>query len=174
MTAFTLFHVALSLIGIAAGFVVIWGFLSAQRFPAWNAIFLAATMLTSVTGFFFPIEHFTPAHAVGTLSLLVLGMAVVGRYPMQMDGRWRATYVITALISQYFNVAVLIIQSFQKVAALRILAPTQSELPFLITQLVAVTVFIVLGIAAVSRFRPEFVAEQKTAGEGLSVTRVMS
>ena len=160
MTAFTIFHVVLSLIGIVAGFVVIWGFLTAKGLDVWNAVFLTCTTLTSVTGFFFPIERFTPGLAVGILSLLALCVAVVARYPMQMHGRWRATYVVTALISQYFNVTVLITQSFQKVPALTALAPTQTEAPFLITQLAALTVFIVLGVAAVARFHPESGSER--------------
>jgi uncharacterized membrane protein SirB2 len=161
MTAFTIFHVVLSLIGIVAGFVVIWGFLTAKGLDVWNAVFLTCTTLTSVTGFFFPIERFTPGLAVGILSLLALCVAVVGRYPMQMHGRWRATYVVTALISQYFNFTVLITQSFQKIPALTTLAPTQSESPFLITQLVALVVFIILGVVALARFHCESISDRR-------------
>jgi hypothetical protein len=160
VTTFTIFHVVLSLIGIVAGFVVIWGFVSAKRLEAWTAVFLTCTTLTSVTGFFFPIERFTPGLAVGILSLFALCIAVVARYPMQMHGRWRATYVATALLSQYFNFTVLITQSFQKVPALTTLAPTQTEVPFLIAQLAALAVFIILGVAAVARFHPESVSER--------------
>jgi len=159
MPTFTIVHVVLSLIGIFAGFFVMWGFLSAKRLEVWTAVFLTSTILTSVTGFFFPIDRFTPGLALGILSLAALSLAVVARYPMNMVGRWRATYVVTALISQYFNVVVLITQSFQKIPALTALAPTQSESPFLIAQLGALTVFIVLGTAAHVRFRPESVPE---------------
>src|SRR5258708_7820706 len=151
MTTFTLLHVALSLIGIGSGFVITWGFVTAKRLDIWAAIFLAATILTSVTGFFFRIERFTPGHAVGILSLIALGVAVAARYPMQMAGRWRITFVVSAMISQYFNFAVLIIQSFQKVPALAALAPTPAE-PM--TQLVVLALFFALTIAAAIRFRP--------------------
>ena len=161
MTTFTIFHVVLSLIGIVAGFLVIWGFVAARRLEAWTAVFLTATTLTSVTGFFFPIERFTPGLALGILSLAALSLAAVARYPMHMVGRWRETYVVSALISQYFNVVVLITQSFQKIPALTTLAPTQNESPFLIAQLVALTVFIALGVAALGRFRPESVSEHR-------------
>jgi hypothetical protein len=163
MIAFTLFHVALSLIGISAGFVVIWGFLTAKRLDAWTAIFLTTTVLTSVTGFMFPIQQFTPGHAVGILSLLALGAAIVARYSMHLAGRWRTSYVVAAVISQYFNFAVLIIQSFQKVPVLQALAPTQSEPPFLVTQLFALAVFVALATVSIIRFRPESVPEQKMA-----------
>jgi hypothetical protein len=156
MVAFTLFHVALSLIGIVAGFVVIWGFLTAKRLDAWTMIFLSATILASVTGFLFPIERFTPAHAVGILSLAALGLAVVARYPMRMAGPWRATYVVAAAISQYLNFAVLIIQSFQKVPVLNALAPTQAEAPFMVTQLIVLGFFIALTIVSIFRFRPVY------------------
>ena len=128
MAAFTLFHVALSLIGIGSGFVVIWGLLAAKRLEAWTAVFLAATVLTSVTGFLFPINGFTPGHAVGILSLIALGIALFARYRMGMAGGWRSAYVISAVVSQYFNFVVLIIQSFQKVPVLESLAPTPAEL----------------------------------------------
>lgn len=162
MTAFTITHVIISLLGIGSGFVVIYGFLTAKRLDSWSAFFLATTILTSVTGFFFPFERFTPGHAIGILSLLALGMAVVSRYPLRMSGGWRITYVVSALISQYFNFAVLIIQSFLKVPALGALAPTQTEPPFVITQLVFLMLFVVVAAASIIRFRPELASEPAT------------
>jgi hypothetical protein len=153
MTALTLTHVALSLIGIASGFVVIGGLITAKQLDRWTVLFLASTILTSVSGFFFPADHFTPGHAVGILSLLVLGPAVWARYREQMAGRWRITYAICAMIAQYFNFAVLVIQSFDKVPALKALAPSQSEPPFVVTQLVVLALFVALTIAAAMRFR---------------------
>ena len=163
MQAFTLFHVALSLIGIGAGFVVIWGFLTAKRLDAWTAIFLTTTILTSVTGFMFPIERFTPGHAIGILSLVALGVAVVARYPMRMAGHWQTSFVITAVVSQYFNFAVLIIQSFQKVPVLQVLAPTQAEPPFVVTQLITLLLFIALAAVSIIRFRPRSFSEKQIA-----------
>jgi hypothetical protein len=168
LLVFTLFHVGVSLIGIGAGFVVIYGFLIARRFDGWTAVFLAATILTSVTGFLFPTDHFTPGHAVGILSLLVLGPALWARYYERMAGRWRAAYVICAVVAQYFNFAVLIIQSFAKAPALHELAPTQSELPFVGTQLVVLAAFIGVAIGSVIRFRdPSANTSQPPAGVGL-------
>jgi hypothetical protein len=150
MAEFTLIHVALSLIGIAAGFVVIWGFLTAKRLDVWTVIFLAATILTSISGFLFPIERFTPGHAIGILSLIALGIVVTARYPKRLVGRWRATYVVTAMISQYFNFAVLIIQLFQKIAPLHSLGSPAEP----VVQLVVLALFIVAGVASVIQFRP--------------------
>jgi hypothetical protein len=153
MDTITLVHVILSLIGIAAGFVVLFGMLRAKPLDEWTALFLSTTVLTSVTGFFFPFHKFLPSHAVGILSLIVLALAIVARYMKHMEGGWRKTYVITALIALYFNVFVLIAQMFMKVPALHELAPTGSEPPFLVAQLIVMALFILVGRRAVKAFR---------------------
>ena len=155
MTTFTFVHVVLSLIGIFSGFVVMFGLFAAKRLDGWTAIFLASTVATSVTGFLFPFHRFLPSHGVGIVSLLVLAVAVLARYAFHLAGAWRRTYVVTAMIALYLNVFVLIAQAFQKVPGLKAVAPTQSEPPFLITQAVALTVFVLLGIVAAIRFRSE-------------------
>jgi hypothetical protein len=94
-----------------------------------------------------------PSHIVGAISLVVLAMAVLARYTYHMARGWRATYVITAVSALYFNVFVLIVQTFQKVPALAALAPTQSEPPFAVTQLIVLVAFLILGYLAVIRFR---------------------
>jgi hypothetical protein len=159
MAAFTIVHVIISLVGIGSGFVVIYGFLMARRLMLWTATFLTTTILTSVTGFMFPFDRgFTPGHAVGILSLLALGVALWARYRMQMAGGWRTSYVISAVLSQYFNVAVLIIQSFEKIPALKALAPTEAGepfVPFLVAHSVTLALFVALAIGSVVRFRGE-------------------
>jgi hypothetical protein len=167
LLVFTLFHVGLSLIGIGSGFVVIYGLLTTKRFDVWTVVFLATTVLTSVTGFLFPSTQFTPGHVVGILSLLVLGPAVWARYRERMAGRWRTTFIICCIAAQYFNFAVLIIQFFAKAPALHELAPTQSEMPFVVTQLVVLATFIGVAIASVIRFRDQPAhASQPPAGFG--------
>jgi hypothetical protein len=86
------------------------------------------------------------------LSLIVLAIAIVARYVRHMEGGWRKTYVITAVIALYFNVFVLIAQAFMKAPALHELAPTGSEPPFLIAQLIVMVLFIIVGRRAVLRF----------------------
>jgi len=143
---FTVIHVIISLAGIISGFVVIDGFLKAKRLDGWNAFFLVMTIATSVTGFFFPNKTITPGQIVGAISLVLLVIAVLARYPLRFSGAGRWLYLITAILAQYFNFAVLIIQSFQKVGVLKELAPTQSEPPFLIAQGAALVLFVVLAI----------------------------
>jgi hypothetical protein len=155
LATLTIAHVIISLVGIGTGFVVIFGLLTAKRLDSWTAVFLATTVLTSVTAFLFPIEQFTPGLALAILSLLVLGPAILARYVHHLSGTWRTTYVVCAVIAQYFNVFVLIAQLFQKVPFLEALAPTQSAPVFLITQGVVLALFVVLTIAAVIRFRIE-------------------
>ena len=151
---FTILHTAISLIAIASGLIVLAGMLRASRLPGWTALFLVTTVLTSVTGFMFPIDGFTPALGVGLISIVILAIALTALYVKHLSGAWRWIYVTTALVALYFNVFVLIVQSFQKVPALQKLAPTQSEPPFLIAQAVALIAFLVLGVMAARKFRP--------------------
>lgn len=155
MNAFTLFHVLLSLVGIASGFVVVFGLIRAKHLPGWAAVFLAATILTSVTGFLFPFHRFLPSHGVGIVSLIVLALAVFALYVRHLVGAWRRVYVINAVIALYLNCFVLIVQLFLKVPFLTALAPTQSEPPFKLAQLAALLFFVVLAIFAARRFRHE-------------------
>ena len=153
--AFTVLHVVISLIAIAAGFVVVFGMFSSNRLRGWTALFLAATILTTVTGFLFPINGFTPALAFGVISSVLLAAALLALYAYGLAGAWRWIYVASAILALYLNVVVGIVQSFQNLAFLRPLAPTQSEPPFLVAQVVVMVIFIVLGIAAVIKFHPE-------------------
>jgi hypothetical protein len=151
---FTIIHVLISLVGIFTGLIVLFGMLAGKRLDGWTKWFLVTTVLTSVTGFFFPFHGFTPAIGLGIISLLVLAIAIYARYPRQLAGHWRWIYVVGAVISLYFNVFVGIVQSFEKIPALTAMAPTQTEPPFKLTQLVVLALFIVLGIVAAIRFRP--------------------
>src|SRR6266404_6648848 len=153
LTIFTLVHVALSLVGIGSGFVVVYQFLAAKRRDIWTVIFLSTTVLTSVTGFFFPVDHFMPSHAVGIVSLLVLAVAIAALYAFHLSGVWRSAYVISSVIALYLNVFVLVVQLFLKVPALHAVAPTQSEPSFLLTQLAVLALFVVIAIGATIRFR---------------------
>ncbi len=152
---YTLVHVLISLLGIGSGFIVLFGMLGGKRVNGWTALFLITTVATSLTGFGFPATHILPSHIIGMLSLVALVIAIVARYAKHLAGGWRKTYAITACIALYFNTFVLVAQSFQKVPALKALAPTQSEPPFVIAQLVLLALFIVLTIFAVKRFREE-------------------
>jgi len=150
-------HVLVSLIGIAAGLVVLYGLLTARRLAGWTALFLAATILTSVTGFPLPPFGFDPPRALGVILLIVLGLAAAALYVFDLKGAWRWIYVCSAVAALYLNVFVAVIQSFQKLPFLQPLAPTQSEPPFVVAQLAVLAAFVVLGVLAVIRFHPETV-----------------
>lgn len=153
MTAFTIVHVVLSLVGIVSGLVVAAGLTGARRLDGWTLLFLVTTVATSATGFGFPFDHLLPSHVVGVISLVVLAVAILARYVRRLAGAWRTTYVITTVVALYLNVFVLIVQAFRRVPALAAMAPTQSEPPFLVAQLAVMALFVVLGIAAVRGFR---------------------
>ena len=155
LAAFTAVHVAISLIAIVTGLVVVVGMRGSQRLPAWTAVFLATTFLTSATGFGFPFTGLMPSHIFGIITLVVMAFEVPGLYLFHLAGRWRWIYVVGAVFTLYLNVFVLVVQSFLKVPVLTALAPTGSEPPFAVAQLIVLVVFIGLGVMAVRSFRPD-------------------
>ena len=163
-STFTVVHVVLSLIGIFAGLVVLLGILRSRQLDAWTPLFLATTVLTSLTGFAFPRDHILPSHIIGAISLVILAIAIFALYSRQLARRWRWIYVIGALVALYLNVFVGVFQAFLKVPTLNALAPTQSEPPFIITQVVVMGIFVVLGIMAVRSFHPQSAAPATERG----------
>jgi hypothetical protein len=147
----TLIHVLISLAGIASGIVVMYGFLTDQKFDRWTAVFLITTALTSITGFLFPFTAATPAIKLGIISMVVLTIAVVARYFLHRS--WRNTYVIGACAVLYFNAFDLVVQSFAKIPSLKVLAATQKEPPFATVQIAVLLLFVVLTTFSVKRFR---------------------
>jgi len=153
LSTFTLVHVVISLIAIGSGLLVLYGLLIGKRLDGATAIFLASTVATSVTGFGFPFDHLLPSHKVGILSLMVLAVAIIARYVFHLAAAWRGIYVVCAVVALYLNVFVLVVQLFEKVPALRAMAPTQKEPPFLVAQLIVLALFVGLTIIAAKRFR---------------------
>ena len=164
LSTFVLVHVVISLIGIAAGFVVMFGILGSNRMPGWTAIFLLFTILTSATGFLIPpllSDKLLPSHMIGILSLVLLAIACFALYGQKLSGAWRWIYVLTAMLSLYLNVFVLVIQSFLKIGPLHALAPSvpPSEPPFAVVQGIVLVFFVIVIIGAIRRFRPLAVLE---------------
>ena len=154
LPTFTVFHVILSLIDIAAGLVVVLGMLGARRLPGWTALFLVMTIATSVTGFMFPFTKFGGPHAFGVISLVLLTFSLLALYVYKLAGKWRWIYVVTALFALYLNSFVGIVQTFQKVAFFHQFAPLGSEPPFAVAQGLLLIAFIALGVRAVKKFHP--------------------
>ncbi len=153
LSGFTQFHVALSLIGIAAGLIVALAMLSARRPPATTALFLLTTALTDITGFMCPLP-FDPADVIGIIDLVFVALACVALYLNQLKGAARWVYVASALLALYFNCFVLIVQSFQKIPLLHQFAPKGNEPAFAVAQGVLLILFIGLAVAALRKFRP--------------------
>ncbi len=147
---FTAVHVLISLVGIATGIAFVLALIAGKLNNPWAGVFLITTILTSVTGFLFPFEKLLPSHILGILSLVVLALALLARYAFNTAGVWRKVYIITCVVALYFNVFVLVVQSFQKVPALAALAPTQSEPPFAIAQAIVLGLFIAVGFKSVT------------------------
>jgi hypothetical protein len=151
--AFTVLHTVISLIGIVSGLIWLAAMLGG-RDSAWTSLFLLTTVLTSVTGFMFHSSSFGPPQIVGVISLVALALAIVARYLGHLAGHWRWIYVVYAVIALYLNVFVGVAQSFDKIPTLHALAPTATETPFKVAQLIALALFVWLGYRALKRFRP--------------------
>jgi hypothetical protein len=154
LSAYTIIHVIISLIAIAAGFIAVFEMIAGKPLGLWNQIFLWTTIATSVTGFGFPFGGITPGIVVGVISLAILAVALFALYGRHLAGTWRWIYVVSAIAALWFNVFVGIVQSFQKIGILNALAPTQSEPPFQIAQGAGLVLIVVLAIFAVRKFRP--------------------
>lgn len=153
LAGFTVLHLVISMIAIALGFIVAGGLLASNKLPGWTAWFLILTILTSATGFLFPFTKILPSHIVAIISLVLLAIAIYALYGKGLAGIWRVVYVVTALLALWFNVFVLIAQSFQKVALLNVYAPTGAEPPFAITQGIVLLFFVGLIILGIKRFK---------------------
>ena len=152
MNTFILIHVMISLIAILSGVVVTIGLLLGKRLDRWTLLFLATTAATSVTGFFFfPFDGITPAQGFGVLTMALLALAIYGRYVLHLAGVWRKVFVVTALACLYLNVFVGIVQAFQKITFLKNMAPSQTAPPFVISQTIALLLFISAGLLVVKR-----------------------
>lgn len=151
LATFTMAHVIISLIAIAAGLIVMFGMLGSKRMPGLTAIFLAFTILTNASGFLFSpslFETLSPGHIIGILSLVLLAIACFALYGIKLAGTWRWTYAPTALVSLYLNALVLVIQSFLNLPALRALVPSS------VVQGTVLTFFVVAIIGVIWRYRP--------------------
>ena len=151
---FTLLHVVISIVGLVAGVVVVFGLIAGKMSGGWTALFLVTTVLTSLTGFLFPIKGLTPALVTGLISSPILLVALYALYIRKLAGPWRRRYVVTAVAALYFNFVALVAQAFLKVPSFNALAPTGSEPPFLVAQIVLLAIFLALGAVAVIRFKP--------------------
>ena len=163
VSTFTLVHVVISLVAIVSGFIVMFGLLGSNRMSGMTALFLATTILTTVTGFLFPFTQLFPSHMIGMLSLPLLAIAVFALYGQKLSGAWRWIYVVTAMLSLYLNVFILVIQSFLTVPALRALAPNLplAQAAVRHRRVIVLVFFIVAIIGAVRRFRPAFPDESR-------------
>ena len=155
LLTFTLIHVILSVVGIIAGLVMVGGFISGTRLNGWTGIYFVTTILTNVTGFGFPFANILPSHIVGGISLVVLAVALAARYWKHLSGSWRTVFVVASVAALYFNVFVLFAQLFVKVPAMIAIAPTQTAPAFVITHVIVLVLFVILGRASVRGFRTE-------------------
>jgi len=154
LAAFTWFHTALSLVQLVSGIVVVIALVGGRSGGAWLWIYLVSAIATSATGFAFPVDKFLPSHAFGIISLVLLLLVILARYAFHLAGAWRWIYAIGLVITVYLDAFVAIVQAFLKIPALHAFAPTGSEPPFAVAQIILLVIFVVLAIMAVRKFHP--------------------
>ena len=156
LSTFTQLHVVISLIAIVAGLVVMFGMLGPYHAGSLTGIFLLFTILTSVTGFMFPFNGVTPGILIGILSCVLLAIACFALFSKKAAGPWRWIYLLTALVSLYLNVFVLVIQSFLKIPALHEIAPGNppSGPAFAVVQGVVLLFFVVMIFRVWRGYKP--------------------
>jgi hypothetical protein len=154
LTQFTFLHVFLSLVAIATGIFLVYGFLTSLRLRILTSLFFVTTALTSITGFLYPFKGVTPGIILGVLSLIVLLLAYVALYVKKLAGGWRATYVVSVMLAFWFNFFVLVAQAVQKVPAIHSFIPSQAAPGFMIAQGAVFLVFLLLTVRAVKKFHP--------------------
>lgn len=139
---YTAIHVGISVMAILVGVPAISQMLRGELRSTAVFWFFSLTALTCLTGFGFPVSSITPAHIVGVVTLALLALSYFARSRSLTNRRWRRVFLLAAIASQYLNTFVLIVQAFQKITALRSLAPTQSELPFIVAQFLGIALFV--------------------------------
>jgi len=153
LAAFTQLHTIISLIAIATGLIAMVAFARGSWLGSIMQIFVWTTVATTVTGFLFPFNGFTPAIGTGIVSSVVLVVLLFALYQSKLQGRARTVFAVTATISLYLNLFVLVVQSFLKIPALHALAPLGTEPPFAAAQGVVLIASIALGYLSVRTAR---------------------
>ena len=153
LAAFTQLHTIISLVAIATGLIAMIAFARGSWLGATMHIFVWTTVATTVTGFLFPFNGFTPAIGTGIVSSVVLVVLLFALYQSKLQGGARTVFAVTATISLYLNLFVLVVQSFLKIPALHALAPLGKEPPFAAAQGVVLIASIALGYLSVKAAR---------------------
>jgi hypothetical protein len=149
---FTQLHVACAVVGIGAGAIVLLCMIRQRSIEIWNEIFLVATLLATISGFFFPTTSFGASRTVGVVTTIVLALGFYALYGKQLAGWWRRLYADCAVAVLYLNCLVGVIQAFDKLPALKAIAPTRSSPAVLVTQAAVLVVFFIGGFMAQRRF----------------------
>ncbi|SRR6266481_2220336 len=154
LATYTTVHTVISLIALASGGAVVADLFAPRVRRSWTPLFLVAAVLTSATGFGFPFHGVLPSHVLSGIALATLAAAIYSLYVAHLSGSWRLTYAISIVANVFFLVFVGIVQAFGKIPLLHGLAPNGNELPVTVLQIIALLIFVALGVAAAKVFHP--------------------
>jgi hypothetical protein len=157
LSTYTTAHVVLSLIGIAAGVLVL---LRPSRMPkaiGLTTLFLATTLAGNVTGLLYLIAfpRFGMGHGIGVASLIVFVPTLLALYRHRLAGSWRQVWVAGAMTLLYLNAFIAVMQAFSKSGYLRTLPATTPLSPPLLAHFLLVFVCLWLALHALGALHPD-------------------
>lgn len=149
----TIIHTGLSFVAMGLGIPAVYKLFQRQYSSPWLAVFLGAAVATTLTGFLFPLSTVTPAVGTGIVATMALVAAYLARYVFRFQGFWKPVYTVCVVLNVYLLYFVAVAQAFGKIEFLHDLAPTLSEPPFAVMQLILLGFFGWLGFKAVRSLR---------------------
>lgn len=153
LSILTFMHFAFSLLAIGAGANVISGLFAGVLIEKWAVAFFRCALAASMTGLLYSLQHLSHFPWISMSLVYVTGAAVIAWRKFHLTGLWRSICAFSATIAFCLNILLFAAYIFNHIPALKALAPTQSEPVFLVSQLVLIGLFVVLGMIAARRFR---------------------
>jgi hypothetical protein len=154
LAAFTLFHVVLSIIAMAAGAAAVYGLIGNRVYSRLFAVYMVTIAATDITGFLFPFKGVTPAIVVGAVSSLAVIATFIAWKRYEHSAAWRWIFTGGLAFTLYLDWFVFVVQAFLKIPALHALAPNGTEPAFGAAQGAVLLAFLAAGFLALKRFRP--------------------
>ncbi len=142
-------HTLVSFAALAAGFLCLPSLVMRNGREGPITIFLLLTLIAALSGFLFP--GFGIGHRIGVAATIVATIGLAVRLIFASTSIGARIGAASAVICMFFLMFFTISESFRRLPPLQQLAPTLSEPPFRIAQLVNLVVFLLLAVIAAKR-----------------------
>lgn len=118
LTSLGLVHTAISLVAVAAGVVALVRHREISPGSRSGTVYIWATVLTCLTGFgIFQHGGFGKPHALGVLTLLVLGLAALARKPGRFGRLTRYVETVSYSLTLFFHMIPGFTETFTRLPA---------------------------------------------------------